>query len=178
MSVPAVLSFGLCPRGVSSAEWQACLSALDEREADYVVASGSLPRGVPTDFYLEVAQLAARKQAKLILDTSGEALRQTLSRGVYLVKPSLGELEYVVGGRLTSRAQQENAVRGLVASGAAEMVALTLGRDGALLATRQGLHRLEGLEVAVNSAVGAGDSFLAGITWALRKGATGIRHLR
>src|SRR5262249_27864734 len=110
-------------------EWQRSLAALEEIECGYLVASGSLPRGVPDDYYVHVAGIARRKRMKLVLDTSGDALRKaTAERGVHLIKPSLGELEDLVGRKLSERDDQERAVRALIDSGASEMIALTLGR--------------------------------------------------
>jgi 6-phosphofructokinase 2 len=155
---------------VATAEWQACLSTLDQLDCEYLVASGSLPRGVPDNFYVLVAALAARKGAKLVLDTSGPALREASGRGLYLIKPSLGELQDLLGRTLPDPTDQETALRELIGSGAAEMIALTLGRDGAVLATRQGIRRLEAVKVIPKSAVGAGDSFLAAMTLGLSQG--------
>lgn len=164
--------FRFVPEGplVQEAEWKACLEALSDIDCDYFVASGSLPRGVPKDFYATVCELIERKGAKLVLDTSGEALRPALDQGVHLVKPSLGELESLVGRELREAEEQEEAVRDLVQRDAAEIVALTLGRDGALLATREGVLRQKSPEVPVKSAVGAGDSFLAAMTFGLAEG--------
>ncbi|HEX2727152.1 MAG TPA: 1-phosphofructokinase family hexose kinase [Beijerinckiaceae bacterium] len=163
------LEFRFVPEGpsVTPQEWQACLAALEGIDCEYLVASGSLPRGAPADFYVSVAEIAQRKRAKLVLDTSGEALRRAAAHGVHLIKPSLGELEDLIGRKLPDPADQERAVRGLVESGAAEIVALTLGRDGALLGTAKGLRRLAGIKVEPKSAVGAGDSFLAAMTLGL-----------
>ena len=166
------LEFRFVPQGpiVEPTEWQACLAALEGIDCDYLLASGSLPRGVPADFYVEVAKVASRKGAKVVLDTSGEALRAATAHGVFLIKPSLGELENLVGKKLAETITQERTVRELVESGAAEIVALTLGRDGALLATRDGLRRLAGVKVKPKSAVGAGDSFVAAMTLGLAQG--------
>ena len=166
------LEFRFVPEGppVTLTEWQACLAALEEIECDYLVASGSLPRGVPADFYVRVRYIASRKGARLVLDTSGEALRQTMGQGVFLIKPSLGELETLVGRKLPYPTDQDVAAQELVALGAAEIVALTLGRDGAVLATRNQCIRLEGVKVTPKSAVGAGDSFLAAMTLGLAQG--------
>ena len=164
------LEYRFVPEGpvVAASEWKACLAALEEIDCEYLVASGSLPRGVPDNFYVQVASVAARKGTKLVLDTSGDALRNATDRGgVHLIKPSLGELEQLMGRKLSKPADQETAARGLIDAGAADIVTLTLGRDGALLATRSTLRRLEGLRVAAKSAVGAGDSFLAAITLGL-----------
>jgi 6-phosphofructokinase 2 len=166
------LEFRFVPEGpaVTSEEWSACLAALEAVDCDYLLASGSLPRGVPSDFYVGIAKLAARKGAKLVLDTSGEALKAATAYGVFLIKPSLGELEELVGQKLAEPADQERAVAQLVRSGAAQIVTLTLGRDGALLATRSGLRRLPGVKIKAKSAVGAGDSFLAATTLGLAQG--------
>jgi 6-phosphofructokinase 2 len=166
------LEYRFVPEGpaVAPQELQACLAALEAIDCEYLIASGSLPRGVPADFYVRVARLAARKGAKLVLDTSGRALREATDHGVYLIKPSLGELEDLVGQKLPSADQQESVVRRLLDAGAAEIIALTLGRDGALLATRDRLCRIPGLQVTPRSAVGAGDSFLAAMTFGLAQG--------
>ena len=100
------MEYRFTPEGpeVSAAEWQACLAALAALEYDVLVVSGSLPRGLPVDAYHHVIDIAARKNARVILDTSGLALRETLDRGVFLVKPSLGELEALIGHPLPEAA--------------------------------------------------------------------------
>jgi 6-phosphofructokinase 2 len=166
------LEFRFVPEGpaVLAQEWAACLEALEEVDCAFLVASGSLPRGVPDTFYLKVADIAARKGAMFVLDTSGAALRETLDRGVHLVKPSLGELESLVQRKLPGPSDQEDAARALIQSGAARLVALTLGRDGALLASERGILRLKPPVVEAKSAVGAGDSFVAAMTLGLAQG--------
>ncbi|MDQ4059733.1 MAG: 1-phosphofructokinase family hexose kinase [Pseudomonadota bacterium] len=167
------LEYRFVPEGpaIQTSEWQACLAALEEFDCDYLVASGSLPRGVPADFYVHAAEIAGRRGAKLVLDTSGEALRTALERGgIHLVKPSLGEFEALTGRKLRERAAQDEAAQELARSGAAELVAVTMGHDGALLATRNKVLRLRAPDVPVRSAVGAGDSFVAAMTLALAQG--------
>ncbi|WP_262269248.1 1-phosphofructokinase family hexose kinase [Microvirga yunnanensis] len=166
------LEFRFVPGGpsVTREEWQACLAALEDIEGDYLLASGSLPRSVPSDFYVQVATVAVRRGMKFVLDTSGEALRQAAGKGLHLIKPSLGELEDLVGRTLPTPQDQDSALRGLIAAGAAEIIALTLGRDGAVLATGDTLLRIEGVKVTPKSAVGAGDSFLGAMTLGLAQG--------
>lgn len=155
---------------LAAEEWQEALAALDPLDADYLVASGSLPRGVPADFYARVAEAVRAKGVRLVLDTSGEALRAALAAGVHLVKPSRGELERLLGRPLREPGALEDAARGLVADGAAEIVTVSLGADGALLATRDECVRLRSPPVEPQSAVGAGDSFVAGMTLGLAEG--------
>jgi 6-phosphofructokinase 2 len=79
-------------------DWRACLDALERIDdlPPFVVASGSLPPGVPDDFYARVAQITEAHGSKLVLDTSGKPLAAALEEGVYLVKPNLRELQELV----------------------------------------------------------------------------------
>ena len=167
------LEYRFVPEGpeVTEAEWRAALDRLEEVPGDWLVASGSLPRGVPVSIYADVARSAARRGVRFVLDTSGAALSAALGSGIALLKPSLGELEGLLGRRLSDPAAQDAEAAALVRSGAAGMVALTLGREGAVLATRDGVVRLKASATQVQSAVGAGDSFLAAMTLALARDA-------
>jgi 6-phosphofructokinase 2 len=153
-------------------EWQTCLRELDGLEFDYLVASGSLPRGVPDDFYARMAGMVSGKGARFVLDTSGEALKRALDAGVYLVKPNLREFESVVERSLRDPAEQEAAAMQLIARGRAEIVTVSLGSDGALLATGAGCRRLRAPKVKPRSTVGAGDSFVGAMTLGLAQGRT------
>lgn len=155
---------------VSEGEWQACLSALTKLDFDYVVVSGSLPRGLPDTAYAGVVDIAAAKQARVVLDTSGDALKATLGKGVFLVKPNRGELEDLVGHGLPQTAQQIVAARTLIANKSAEIVAITLGGDGALIVSDSEAWRSSAPPLTALSAVGAGDSFVAAVTLALAQG--------
>ncbi|MEF2549945.1 1-phosphofructokinase family hexose kinase [Aurantimonas sp. A2-1-M11] len=154
------------------AEWQACLDALDGHmeEGGYVVASGSLPPGVPADFYARVARQAKRHGARCIVDTSRAALAAALDEGVFLVKPNRRELHDLTGLELADPAGQAEAAMDLVRRGAAEIVALTLGAAGAVVASQAGTLRIPAVAVEANSAVGAGDSFVGAMVHALSEG--------
>jgi 6-phosphofructokinase 2 len=155
---------------VTDADWHRMLEVLPTIPADWLIASGSLEHGMPEDIYARIARAAHRRGQHFVLDTSGRPLRAALGSGVTLVKPSLGELESVVGRPLPDRAAQETAAFALVQSGAAELIAVTLGADGVLLASRDGVLRQAALPCDVRSAVGAGDSFTAAMTLALARG--------
>lgn len=156
----------------SEAEWRNCLATLEHAiiPGGYVVASGSLPPGVPADFYARVARLAHQKDARSIIDTSGDALEVALAEGVYLVKPSLRELSELVGRELSSEQDEVDAASELIAHGSAQLVALTLGEAGAVLASAAGVIRLPVPKVHVQSVVGAGDAFLGAFVWRLSQG--------
>jgi 6-phosphofructokinase 2 len=153
---------------IGPADQERCLDRLAAAlpGATYVVASGSLPLGVPEDFYARVANLAQRHGKRFVLDTSGPALTAA-GRGVHLLKPSLRELEHLVGRHINDEQDEEQAVHELIAQGRAEIVVLSLGARGALVATAQGSERIAAIPVEAESTVGAGDSMLAGIVLGL-----------
>jgi 6-phosphofructokinase 2 len=130
--------------------------------ARIVVASGSLPPGVPQDFYQQVATVCAELGTILLLDTSGGGLTHVKS-GVFLLKPSIRELREDLGEDLTTEAEQVGAARGLVSRGVARHVLVSLGPQGALLVSRDGARRFAAVEVPPGSGVGAGDAMLAGV---------------
>lgn len=167
------LEYRFVPEGptVRPAEWQSCLDALGRLDFDYIVASGSRPAGLADDCYRDVAALADAKDARLVIDTSGPALKATLAGGgVHLVKPSLGEFRALVGLTLETLAEIEAAARRILAEGQCDILAITMGHAGALLVTRETCLHLPPAPVSVRSAVGAGDSFLGAMTLALVRG--------
>lgn len=165
---------------VTELEWRRCLGELEALDPvpRYVVASGSLPPGVPHDFYARVAHWAHRNGVRMVLDTSGDALAAALEAGVFLVKPSLDELRALANAPLAEPPQWREAAQDLVQRGAARIVALSLGRRGALFASDAHRVALPAPPVAVVSAVGAGDSFLAAMIWALDHEASPEQALR
>ena len=148
---------------MTAAECSRCMDAVAGllRPGGYLVASGSLPPGVPDDFYAEVVRLAKKHDARCAVDASGTALALAVAAGVDLVKPSLRELSELTGRELETADQQDAALRELVADGRVGAVALTLGAEGAALATRDGVVRAPAFAVAERSTVGAGDAFVA-----------------
>jgi len=137
--------------------------------AAIVVASGSLPPGVPPDFYQQVANVCADINALFILDTSGGGLRH-VNAGVFLLKPSVRELREAVGAELDSETEQLAAARDLIDRGCAEYVLVSLGAEGALLATRDGGRRFPPVTVPAGGGVGAGDAMVAGVAVGLTRG--------
>lgn len=169
------------PRGptLTEVEWEACLVALGDARCDWLVASGSLPEGVPTDFYARVAAIAKRIGARLVLDTSGPALKAAVEAGgVFLLKPNRNELSALVGKPLATDEALGAAATDLVVRERVSMVAVTMGADGALLALPDGTFRIPALTVEVLSNVGAGDSFLGAMVFALSQGRGDIDAFR
>lgn len=166
------LEYRFVPEGplVTEAELAPVIDAVCASDADYIVASGSLPRGAPNDTYVRLAEAARARGARFVLDTSGPALAAALSSAnMFLVKPSLGEFETFVGEKL-DHDRVGPVAQEYVRRGVSEYIAVTLGADGAILVSAEAIIRLPAIPVPVNSATGAGDSFVAGIVWSLAEG--------
>lgn len=147
-------------------EWKTCLTAIAEHlpRGGYLVASGSLPPGAPEDFYARIARLARDEDVRVVVDTSGPALRAAVTEHVHLIKPSGTELRSLAG--VATEVDEPTliaAAHEVVTRGDADMVALTLGADGAVITSRHAQLRLPTPRVTVSSTVGAGDAFLAGL---------------
>jgi 6-phosphofructokinase 2 len=154
------------------AEWEACLKKLSSLPSSpkFVVASGSVPPGVPQDFFARAIRHAKELGARTVIDTSGAALEAALEEGVSLIKANLVELIEFIGSPLDRDAEYIEACRQLAAAGSAQAVALTLGEQGALLVTADRAWRALPMAIQVVSTVGAGDSFLGGMVTALAAG--------
>jgi 6-phosphofructokinase 2 len=153
-------------------EWNTCLERISSVNPmpDFVVASGSLPPGVPTDFYAQLAKRVRERGSRAIIDTSGAALAELFRGGdVYLAKPSMRELREFVGRELLDEDEQNDAAIAIVKRGQAQIVVVSLGAAGALLATADGCTRIRSPSVPVKSKVGAGDSMVAGIVLSLAR---------
>ena len=154
------------------AEWEAVLDKLSSLtdKPKFVVASGSVPPGVPEDFFARVARCADRLGAQSVIDTSGAALKAALAQGVSIIKPNLAELSDLLETTLDTDKSRITACRNLTHDGRAKIVALTLGEQGALLVTGDRIFRSQPLAINAVSTVGAGDSFLGGFVAALAAG--------
>lgn len=162
--------FTLPGPALSQPEWRACLKACLDLQPDYLVVSGSLPEGVPGDFYAELATRAHAQSSRLIIDSGGDALQAAAECGVFLLKPNLRELEGLAGESLADETQIQQAAQGLIASGLTEAVIVSMGAAGAALATRADYVPLRAPIVPIRSKVGAGDSMVGGLVLALAQG--------
>ena len=167
--------FGMPGPEVSEEEWRQPLTWLEEMKDSelpkYVVASGSLPPGVPDDFYLQVAEIANRRGFRLVVDTSGKALVKAAGEGVYLLKPNMLELPTLIGKEEVSALEQEQIAEQVIREGKCQVLVVSLGPRGAMLASRGGrISYFVSPAVRQQSAVGAGDSMVAGMVLSLLKG--------
>lgn len=153
---------------VKEEEWQECLKDLEEIDGvQFIVASGSLPPGIPPDVFRHLSAIAGRKNAKLIADTSGEALQHAVQAGVFLIKPNLRELGFLAGREVSSGEEIIAAARQILAYGTCGAIVVSLGPLGAMLVSPTAVQHVIPPEQEVKSTVGAGDSLVAGIVYRL-----------
>jgi 6-phosphofructokinase 2 len=165
--------FGFPGTELFESEWNECLEAIEkEKDVSFIVASGSLPPGVPDDVYARLARIAKKKKAKLVVDTSGEALKNAVSEGVYLLKPNLGELATLVGKEKIEEDEIEALAKKIINDGGAEVMVISMADKGAFLFSKVETFKVVPPKVEIKSTVGAGDSMVAGIVFALSSGAS------
>jgi len=152
---------------ISDGEKENIIQTIQELKPKYLVASGSLNEGLSTDFYQDIADLAKASETKLIVDTSGEALQKVLEKGVYLVKPNIGELAKLIGVEKLEMNEVVIAARKLIEKRNAEIVVVSLGPQGAVLVTSTQTEFVPAPNVVKKSTVGAGDSMVGAMVWAL-----------
>lgn len=162
--------FGMPGPKLSTQEWIDCLDAVLSVNADYLVASGSLPPGVPDHFYATLSKQCNNNGLKIIVDTSGKALEKAARAGVYLLKPNLRELELLSGKSIQSDEDLKNVVRGLIADGMAEVFVVSMGAQGAVMITADEHVSFRPPMVPIQSKVGAGDSMVGGLVLAMARG--------
>jgi 1-phosphofructokinase len=148
---------------LSSDEVAALLRAALEAvsQGDWLAGCGSLAPGMPADFYARLVDEGHRRGVKVGVDTSGLPMTKALLAGPDLVKPNAEELADVTGMPVTSIGEAVAAARRLQEQGARAVLA-SLGADGALLVEATRVTHGEAAVDKVESAVGAGDSLLAG----------------
>ena len=160
--------FGMQGPMVTEEEWKQVLTHIQNETAiDYIVASGSLPPGVPVDYFGRLAVIAQQKNAKLIVDTSGEALQHAVKEGLFLIKPNLGELSNLYGKEKLAKEEILNAARSIIAGGGCEVMVVSMGAEGAMLITHDKRLQVKSPKVIIQSTVGAGDSMVGAMVLAL-----------
>lgn len=143
----------------------------------WVVACGSLPPGAPIDLYARLVRSAREAGAMVAVDSSGAPFRPAVAARPDLIKPNREELEELVGAGLTTLGAVVDAARGLVADGVGR-VAVSLGRDGAVLVDPDTTVYARATIERPLSTVGAGDCMLAGLLHDLSVGADAASALR
>lgn len=156
----------------SEKEWNACLDRVSgfDPAPEYLIASGSLPPGVPSDFYARLSRAARQQGIKPVIDTKGEALKRVMEEGACFIKPNMRELGQLVGEDFDQYEHLEQAALDLVREGKFEFIVISLGAGGAVLVTDEKASRFHAPVVPIQNRVGAGDSMMAGIVLGLMSG--------
>lgn len=135
----------------------------------YVVASGSLPPGLPDYFYGLIVKTARSVGAKTIIDTSGAALQALKGKGAYLIKPNIGELCKMLNVAWLDNEEVVPASRQAINDGFAEIIAVSMGPLGAWIISKEESYFAPAPDVPKKSTVGAGDSMVGGMTYMLHQ---------
>ncbi len=139
------------------------------RTSDVVVISGSLPRGIESEYYTHLFNVIPEGKLK-VADCDGPRLLAALQSGIDLVKPNKEELQITLGREMKSREELLKGCYALLDKGA-KVVLLSLGKRGAIITDGMKNYYCRSINVAVNSTVGAGDGMLAAASMQLEKGA-------
>jgi 6-phosphofructokinase 2 len=148
-------------------EIEAALEKLLE-ENDLFVLSGSIAKEMPIDYYVKLIRRLADKNIKVVLDTSGPALNEALKENIYLIKPNQRELAQLAGKDFLSREEQEKFALEIIKSQKVMYVVVSLGARGAFIASNDGITYQTTPSVSVKSTIGAGDSMVAGLIYAIQ----------
>ncbi len=164
--------FGMPGNKLSIEERDAIKNLLIEKvePEDILILSGSLSEKMPDDYYAQLIRLFAEKNIKIVLDTSGSALKEALKENVFLIKPNQRELAQLAGKDFLYTAEQEALAVELVKSNKAQYVVVSLGARGAFLACSKGVFYKSTPSVEVKSTIGAGDSMVAGLIYGIQNG--------
>lgn len=164
---------------IQKAEAESFLEAFEERikEYDIVSVSGSLPKGLNSEFYCRLIAIANKNNKKIIVDTSGKTLSDVIEAKPYMVKPNRDELSAYLGMAVESREQVKNALEVLHIKGITVPV-VSLGKDGAMAYVDEKTYKFSIPDVSVKNTVGSGDSTIAGIATGLDRGMSIVDSIR
>ena len=153
---------------ISAEEQDAMLEKVRQlsQSGDWWVLAGSLAPGIPTDFYAQLITIIQAAGAKVILDTGGEALEKGAMAKPFLAKPNDIELEKLIGLPVNDQAQITVAAQALQQMGVSNVV-VSLGKKGALLVNSDEVSLVKSPAIEERNPIGAGDSMVGGLVWAL-----------
>jgi 1-phosphofructokinase family hexose kinase len=156
---------GLTPRGEEIDDLFERIAGLVET-GRWFVLSGSVPPGVPDDVYAHLIESIHDLEGQVVLDTSGQPLREALAGRPEVVKPNVDELSELVGRALETPNDVREAGESLLARGVRRVV-VSMGDEGAVFLNGEEALLARPPKVAVRSTVGAGDAMVAGIVYGL-----------
>ncbi len=150
---------------------------LQAKQGDWWVLSGSLPPGAPATIYASLIAIIESAGASVMLDTSGEPLHAGCRAGPTIAKPNMEEARELTASICGEDASDAEIAEAVLAMGPKSVI-ISMGKDGALLATKGSLQMVKTPEVKERNPIGAGDSMVGGIVWGLSQGQSPIRSLQ
>lgn len=163
--------FGMPGNGLTTDEIESINQMIDKEvtENSILVLSGSLSEKMPLDLYVQLIKQVASKKIKIIVDTSGKAMMETIKEKVFLIKPNQQELAQLARKDFLSKKEQEEIAMELVNTNKAIYVVVSLGARGAFLASSEGVIYRNTPSIKVKSTIGAGDRMVAGMIYAIEQ---------
>jgi 1-phosphofructokinase family hexose kinase len=156
---------------VDEAKQQELLDKIDSlaKPGDWWVLAGSLPPGIENDFYARIVRVLNKHQSHAILDTSGESLKFGCAEKPFLVKPNAEEAHALTGLPMETPSEIAAAAAEIRRVGAQNVV-VSMGKAGALLHSAEGTWLTHSPKIKEKNPIGAGDSMVGGLVWALTQG--------
>ena len=136
-------------------------------EKTVIVFSGSVPPNVGADVYQKWICQAKEKGAKTILDADGELMQRGIEAGPYLIKPNIHELERLLDRKISGIEETVECSRLIMEKYGVAVVVVSMGEIGALFLNKEAAIFAKGISVDVRSTVGAGDSMVAALAYAM-----------
>ena len=156
---------------INESEWKDVLNTIEKiNDIEFIVASGSISEGVPIDIFGRISRIAKLKKIKLIVDSSGDALKESVDEGLFMLKPNINELSFLNGAGELRTEDVEDAAKSIISKGKCKFMVISMGAEGAMLITEESTFKITPPKVNSISTVGAGDSMVAGIVHSLSLG--------
>ena len=164
---------------VSSGDFEGFLEKFRQlvKTARVVSLSGSAPRGLPKDCYRQLVEICKAAGKQVILDTSGALLEEGIKALPTMIKPNIDEIRMLTGKTCDSRQDILEAAEALHKSGI-EIVAVSLGGDGCIMACKEGIFRATVPKIHAVNTVGCGDTMIAGFALGMAENAAPEEMLR
>lgn len=153
---------------ISKEEWQSMLDWVRQKSkhVKWFALSGSLPKGLPSTAYAELIDILNANGAKVILDSSGEALRFGIKAKPFAIKPNEHEIAAILSKNTLTEDDLLEAGNRFVNEGI-EHVCFTLGGEGAIFVNQTGYYKIDAPSIDVVNTVGSGDAFVGGLVYGL-----------
>ncbi|HSH36088.1 1-phosphofructokinase [Schnuerera sp.] len=147
------------------------------KEGDLVILSGSLPEGINNNIYRDITQILKEKSVRVILDADGNSMIKGVEAIPYAIKPNIHELKNIVDVDEKDINSILKGGRDLINKGI-EKVLISLGAEGAIYITNKNTYISEGIEVPIESTVGAGDAMVSGLIYSIKNDLTDYETLK